>query len=341
MDGGWDRDRHHAYRRGDDREERDRDGPSPRVKVEAEETIACRGHEGRLIGKGGATIVRLRRETGARIEIAKGSGSCVVSGSAEQVAAGAAAVRRIIADGDGRGLGPGRMHQPEHEETIPCAGLEGRIIGKGGATINKLHADTGARINIDKGSGECVVSGTVAQVMAAVAAVRRVMEEGNGVGGSGRKREEEEMPPSRPVGEEEEEEGEGEPKPPPIEPDFGVSGLLAAETNTVNGVTLVYTEPPEARKPVVRWRMYVFKSGELQGDPLYVHRQSYFLFGRERKVVDVPTDHPSCSKQHAVLQYRARDEEGGGDAVSDGSQLHQWHLPQRQKDRTAAVLRTA
>jgi hypothetical protein len=39
-------------------------------------------------------------------------------------------------------------------------------------------------------------------------------------------------------------------------------------------------------------------------DPLYVHRMSCYLFGRERKVADVPTDHPSCSKQHAVLQYR-------------------------------------
>lgn len=31
---------------------------------------------------------------------------------------------------------------------------------------------------------------------------------------------------------------------------------------------------------------------------------SSYLFGRERRVVDVPTDHPSCSKQHAVLQFR-------------------------------------
>lgn len=38
--------------------------------------------------------------------------------------------------------------------------------------------------------------------------------------------------------------------------------------------------------------------------PLYVHRQSAYLFGRERKVADIPTDHPSCSSQHAVLQYR-------------------------------------
>ena len=39
-------------------------------------------------------------------------------------------------------------------------------------------------------------------------------------------------------------------------------------------------------------------------------RQSSYLFGRERRVVDVPTDHPSCSKQHAVLQYRLTEKEG-------------------------------
>ncbi len=38
--------------------------------------------------------------------------------------------------------------------------------------------------------------------------------------------------------------------------------------------------------------------------PLYVHRQSAYLFGRERLVADIPLDHPSCSGQHAVLQYR-------------------------------------
>ncbi|KAL8619039.1 hypothetical protein ACOMHN_020737 [Nucella lapillus] len=37
---------------------------------------------------------------------------------------------------------------------------------------------------------------------------------------------------------------------------------------------------------------------------LPVHRQSAYLFGRDRRVADIPVDHPSCSKQHAVLQYR-------------------------------------
>ena len=37
---------------------------------------------------------------------------------------------------------------------------------------------------------------------------------------------------------------------------------------------------------------------------LYIHRQSAYLLGRDRKVADIPLDHPSCSKQHSVLQYR-------------------------------------
>ncbi len=72
----------------------------------------------------------------------------------------------------------------------------------------------------------------------------------------------------------------------------------------VQGVVLVYTEPLEARPSTARWRLYVFKAGQQVGEPLYIHRQTSYLFGRERKVADVPTDHPSCSKQHAVLQYR-------------------------------------
>ena len=37
---------------------------------------------------------------------------------------------------------------------------------------------------------------------------------------------------------------------------------------------------------------------------MYIHRQSAYLLGRERKIADIPIDHPSCSKQHAVIQYR-------------------------------------
>ncbi|KAI7907077.1 SMAD/FHA domain-containing protein [Cokeromyces recurvatus] len=93
-----------------------------------------------------------------------------------------------------------------------------------------------------------------------------------------------------------------------IEPNFGLSGNLAAETNTVNGVQLKYNEPPEAAKPKLKWRLYVFK-GDEQIDILHIHRQSSYLIGRDRTVADIPVDHPSCSKQHAVLQYRIITEE--------------------------------
>lgn len=110
-------------------------------------------------------------------------------------------------------------------------------------------------------------------------------------------------------------------------PNFAPSGLLAADTNTVKAVDgsstiLKYNEPPEARKPVLGWRLYVFKGSEqvgeflktssssrriindLTGRPelLHIHRQSAYLIGRDRLVADIAVDHPSCSKQHAVIQ---------------------------------------
>ncbi|CAA2974346.1 FHA domain-containing DDL [Olea europaea subsp. europaea] len=99
-------------------------------------------------------------------------------------------------------------------------------------------------------------------------------------------------------------------------PSFELSGKLADETNRVRGITLLFNEPPDARKPEIRWRLYVFKGGEVLNEPLYVHRLSCYLFGRERRVADIPTDHPSCSKQHAVLQYRQVEKENPDGTMS-------------------------
>ncbi|KAK7494818.1 hypothetical protein BaRGS_00013945 [Batillaria attramentaria] len=86
-------------------------------------------------------------------------------------------------------------------------------------------------------------------------------------------------------------------------PNFKLSGKLTEDTNTFRGVVIKYNEPSEARKPKRRWRLYPFK-GETALPMLPVHRQSAYLLGRDRRVADIPVDHPSCSKQHAVLQYR-------------------------------------
>jgi len=100
-------------------------------------------------------------------------------------------------------------------------------------------------------------------------------------------------------------------------PVFTNSGLLAAATNTVQltdgtSTVLKYNEPPEARKPTVGWRLYVFK-GEEQSDPLLINRQSCYLIGRDRAISDIFVEHPSCSKQHAAIQFRqikSKDEFG-------------------------------
>lgn len=98
-------------------------------------------------------------------------------------------------------------------------------------------------------------------------------------------------------------------------PNFKASGLLAAETNKVTvgagnktqDIILKYHEPPEARKPPSReqWQIFVFKGTSkepLETIPLY--SRSCWLMGRELAVADLPVEHPTCSKQHAVFQFR-------------------------------------
>ncbi|CAK5050864.1 unnamed protein product [Meloidogyne enterolobii] len=110
------------------------------------------------------------------------------------------------------------------------------------------------------------------------------------------KNEEEEEQPSFNNSKKKEEERE--------KPSFEPSGKLAQDTNTFKGVVVKYNEPPEAKIPKLRWRIYPFK-GEESLPVIYVHRQSAYLIGRDHKVADFPIDHPSCSKQHAALQYRS------------------------------------
>uniref|UniRef100_A0AAV1UX96 FHA domain-containing protein n=1 Tax=Peronospora matthiolae TaxID=2874970 RepID=A0AAV1UX96_9STRA len=110
-------------------------------------------------------------------------------------------------------------------------------------------------------------------------------------------------------GKQEEKDGKGEEEEELVEvekPNFGLTGALAKDQTTgnmQNGVVLKFSEPSEARQPTRRYRLYVFK-GDKNIATLHVHRKSVFLIGRDKAVADILTEHPSCSKQHAVLQYR-------------------------------------
>ena len=93
-------------------------------------------------------------------------------------------------------------------------------------------------------------------------------------------------------------------------PNFTATGLLAAASNSVaaadgTSIVLKYHEPPEARKPSAKdiWKLFVFK-GEDIIETIELGLRSCWLVGRELAVVDMPAEHPSISKQHAVLQFR-------------------------------------
>lgn len=91
------------------------------------------------------------------------------------------------------------------------------------------------------------------------------------------------------------------------------TGLLAAASNSVRqadgtSIRLKYHEPAEARRPSARdsWKLFVFKEGEIV-DSIDLNGKTCWLIGRDRAVVDLLTEHPSTSKQHAVIQFRYRE----------------------------------
>eukprot|EP01135_Chromosphaera_perkinsii_P000214 Nk52_evm18s48 gene=Nk52_evmTU18s48 len=120
-----------------------------------------------------------------------------------------------------------------------------------------------------------------------------------------------------PVKKKKEEEEEGD------QADYGLSGRLLEDSQKATGgggggeaIVLKYAAPEDAARPDPgrdehRWRVYVFKGSE-EKDVLHLSGtgQDYFLLGRHRGICDIPLDHPSCSKQHAVLQFRRRQRKG-------------------------------
>lgn len=91
-----------------------------------------------------------------------------------------------------------------------------------------------------------------------------------------------------------------------VKPNFGLTGALAKDEftgNCINGVVLKYSIPLDSAKPTQMWRLYVFKDDKVM-ETFHIHRQASYLAGRDRRVADIILEHPSCSSQHAVFQYR-------------------------------------
>lgn len=101
-----------------------------------------------------------------------------------------------------------------------------------------------------------------------------------------------------------------EPEKPKEKPNYGATGVLAAASNSItqadgSTVTLKYHEPAEARKPPPRdqWKLFIFKGGDIV-DTIDLGARSCWLIGRDPAIADLPAEHPSISKQHAVVQFR-------------------------------------
>lgn len=91
-------------------------------------------------------------------------------------------------------------------------------------------------------------------------------------------------------------------------PNFGTTGLLAKEANTVTGTNTVlkYHEPKEARKPPPQeqWRLYTWAQDPDPVEETELYTRSCWLLGRDTSVVDLELESERASKQHAVVQFR-------------------------------------
>lgn len=109
---------------------------------------------GRIIGSRGAQISEVRQASGARISVEKLEESCKVQimGTPEQVDR---ARKMIVALAD-EGQGPRRAEAGDRME-VPLS-MVGRVIGKGGDTIQRLQRESGARLDVNTNEGDpCVV----------------------------------------------------------------------------------------------------------------------------------------------------------------------------------------
>ena len=68
-----------------------------------------------------------------------------------------------------------------------------------------------------------------------------------------------------------------------------------------------YTEPPWAGIPEQKYTMEILKNGKII-DTIDLNTKSFHVFGR-LKSCDIPMEHPSLSRFHAVLQYCAVNSE--------------------------------
>lgn len=120
---------------------------------------------GAVIGKQGATIRRIQKESNAHLDIQRDSDPIVlkIMGTAEEVASAKAMVEAVLSTPP-----PSRAQKPlgpgETEFTVELGRAVGAVIGKGGSTIQRIQEETGARLDIARESSNCRIVGQAESV---------------------------------------------------------------------------------------------------------------------------------------------------------------------------------
>eukprot|EP00931_Biecheleriopsis_adriatica_P063129 TRINITY_DN38195_c0_g1_i1.p1 TRINITY_DN38195_c0_g1~~TRINITY_DN38195_c0_g1_i1.p1 ORF type:complete len:913 (+),score=214.25 TRINITY_DN38195_c0_g1_i1:37-2775(+) len=125
---------------------------------------------GKIIGRGGETIMQLQQESGARLRVDKNESAIRLSGSADAVAAAKQLIQEVIDHVDEE-----REEKTRDAMEVPPA-MVGRIIGKRGETIMQLQKEAGCKIQISKGDNLIRMVGTEAAVAQARQLITEVME---------------------------------------------------------------------------------------------------------------------------------------------------------------------
>jgi far upstream element-binding protein len=177
-------------------------------------TVYIRGNEGRLIGKKGETLKYIEARFRCSIKIDRENGTCAVKGPTIEMEECKKIIQEVCETGSITDRHPASNIQQgavlkEHETLngisaanvnaysidedslpeelrgipndqevaieIPCPGKEGRVIGRGGATIRDIERVSGANLKVVKGSGICNVNGKRIDVIRARQVVLETM----------------------------------------------------------------------------------------------------------------------------------------------------------------------
>lgn len=92
------------------------------------------------------------------------------------------------------------------------------------------------------------------------------------------------------------------------QPNYTLTGLLQQHDNMNNNNKLqsdLYHEPIDRCRPDHEWRLYVYKDKQLIDTvQLNLSAATYYMIGRNNELCHIVIQHESCSKQHAVIQFR-------------------------------------